>query len=105
MTGMEIAQFATLVTAAGGILVAMMKIIGAQTLAAKELAKKPSTPPPPANGTHGPCNEAVDRLTDALHEEIEEQRAFRRSFETWMAREEGRRDAMRQTGEFQAPER
>jgi hypothetical protein len=65
--------------------------------------KRDSDRPPRDLVNHGPCNEAVDNLTDAIREdsrdrksmhgeEIREQQAFRRAFENWMAREEGRRE-------------
>lgn len=72
----------------------------------KSNGKKTSVPPT----DHGPCREAVRELTlglypltEAMQENIREQREFRGMFERWLAREEGRRDAeqvMRRTGEF-----
>jgi hypothetical protein len=68
--------------------------------------KKSSVPP----ADHGPCREAVRELTvgiypltEAMQENIREQREFRGMFERWLAREEGRREAqnnMARTGEF-----
>lgn len=68
--------------------------------------KKTSVPPT----DHGPCREAVRELTvgiypltEAMQENIREQREFRGMFERWLAREEGRREAqgsMSRTGEF-----
>lgn len=72
----------------------------------KSSGKKTSVPPV----DHGPCREAVRELTvgiypltEAMQENIREQREFRGMFERWLAREEGRREAqnnMARTGEF-----
>jgi len=63
--------------------------------------KKTSVNPPRVD--HGPCNDAVDRLSTIIEKDVDEQREFRLAFERWMAREEGRRDGLRQTGEHQIP--
>lgn len=102
MTGFEISVLCTLIATCGGVVIGVMKIIGGQTASKVALNKKPSDPPPRVD--HGPCNDSVDRLTDALHEEIEEQREFRKLFEVWMARQEGYAKGLaavnRGTGEF-----
>lgn len=62
---------------------------------------------------HGPCNVAVDNLTDvikddakdrrSLHDEdLKEQQAFRLAFEKWMAEEAGYRRGLRDTSEHPA---
>lgn len=106
MTGFEISVLCTLIATCGGVVIGVMKIIGGQTNTRNALAaadrKKASDPP--SRVDHGPCNEAVDRLTDALHEEIREQQKFRKLFEVWMARQEGYARGLaavnRGTGEF-----
>lgn len=66
--------------------------------------KRDSDRPPRDPVNHGPCNEAVDRLTDAIREdvkdrrslhaeEIKEQRALREDFRGWMRYEEGRHES------------
>jgi hypothetical protein len=92
MTGVEIAAIATLITAAGGVLLGMFKIMSTVGVSARK------TSVPPQN--HGPCNESVDRLTDVIEKNVDEQRAFRELFVMWMAREEGYRNGKRITAEF-----
>jgi len=99
MTGFEIATLTTLIATGGGLLVGVMKIVAGQNAAKSVLAKKPSDPPPP-RVDHGPCNHSVDRLTEAMHEEIQEQRQFRKLFEVWMARQEGYQKGLAATGDF-----
>jgi len=68
----------------------------------------------PKNGggkqDHGPCNVAVDGLADAIREDTRERRSqhreemrataeFREAFLRYIHHEEGRRDALRDTGE------
>lgn len=97
MTGGEIAVVASLTTAVGAIVVGVMKIIATATN-----GKKTSVPPV----SHGPCNEAVDRLTDAIRddmkerkaerrEEMQEAREFRLAFERWTARQDGESNVRR----------
>ena len=82
---------------------------------ARKNGRKNSDRPPAPN--HGPCNEAVERLTESIQadakdrkaehtEEIKEQRALREDFRGWMKYEEGRREAqsdLRRTGEIAIP--
>lgn len=104
MTGTEIVALTTLIGTCGGLLLGMWRVVATQASASRAMvvdnAKRRSDPPQ----DHGPCNASVDRLTDALHEEIKEQQAFRLSFEKWMAAEDGYRRGLRATGEFPVPE-
>jgi hypothetical protein len=91
----------------------MWKMVSAQSTAAKlllaENLKKSEAPPSPVD--HGPCNKAVDDLTEAIrdeirdrrqihNEEIREQQAFRIAFERWSAAESEYRRGRAVTGEF-----
>ncbi len=111
MTVFEIAALSTLVTACGGIILGVVKIIAGQKAAAEQVKQKDSILPAP---DHGPCNESVNRLTESvnrltemLRDDVKEQRAFRSDFSEWMAFERGRRDgadsALRRTGEIPVP--
>jgi hypothetical protein len=91
--------FCTLLATGGAVVIGVLKIIAGQT-AAKTALKKTSEPPPSRGVDHGPCNDSVDRLTEAMHEEIQEQREFRKLFEVWMARQEGYAKGLAATGEF-----
>lgn len=63
-------------------------------------SKKTSVPP---SKDCAPCNEAVEKLTTTMDENVKEQRAFRELFVKWMAREEGYRAGLRETGEHPLP--
>ena len=98
MTAVEWTGLATLVATCGGMMLGMWRIVASQNTAAKLLlAENKKNSVPPTN--HGPCNDAVNKLTEAMHAEITEQQAFRRSFDTWLAYEKGRRDELRATGD------
>jgi len=115
MTGFEISVLCTVIATFGTVAIGVLKVFGGQTAAKLSLGKKPSDPPPRVD--HGPCNEAVDELTEAIREDMalrrehhredreqrrEEMRAateFREAFLRYVSREEGRREGAR-TGEF-----
>ena len=86
-----------IVTVALGAFQLVRYVISRQSNGKKD---KASVPPPP---NHGPCNDAVDRLCGVLEKHVEKQDKLILRLETWMAREEGRRDGLRQTGEHQIP--
>jgi len=86
-----------IVTVALGAFQLVRYVISRQSNGKKD---KASVPPPP---NHGPCNDAVDRLSTIIEKDVDEQREFRLAFERWMAHEEGRRDGLRQTGEHPIP--
>ena len=105
MTGAEITAVSLITTAVGGLVIGVMK---AMASILGNGSKKRSVPPPT---DHGPCNEAVDELAEAIREDMRERRdqhrdemrastEFREAFLRYIAREEGRREAMGRTGEY-----
>lgn len=99
------------VVAGGVVVVALAAFKMVQFIIAKQNGKDKKTSVPPGPD-HGPCRESVRELTagiyvltEDLKASLAEQRTFRTMFGEWMARDEGRREAMRdlaRTGEHPA---
>lgn len=92
MTAGEIAVLAPLAVSSLGSMLALFKLV------MNGKAKKNSVPPPNMPDCQ-PCSDSVDRLCSAVEKWGEKQDRVLLSIEKFIAKEEGRRDALARTGE------